>query len=260
MKSIVKLLGLLVLIGFSFFYTDKVIEVIREEDEVMIKIKEEKDRYYVKPIDAIVSGNTIIPGIKGREVDVDGSYKKMKEQGIYNDKLFVFDEIKPKIRLEDYQDKFIISGNKNKKMVSLVFSIDSSRYLEQVDKILNNKNLQVSYVNGFLEDNEGFQVFKNGWKFDSTQGKEALLKASIEGNNIFLLFKKSIKDTAGKLEIKVDGNNVITVDTFFGIWWGDYSATQVLVEKSLNTKHEIEIRVINEDKPVEVNIMGFLVS
>lgn len=141
MKSIVKLLGLLVLIGFSFFYTDKVIEVIREEDEVMIKIKEEKDRYYVKPIDAIVSGNTIIPGINGREVDVDGSYKKMKEQGIYNEKLFVFDEIKPKVRLEDNQDKFIISGNKNKKMVSLVFSIDSSRYLEQIDKILNNKNV-----------------------------------------------------------------------------------------------------------------------
>ncbi|MDD5826419.1 MAG: hypothetical protein PUD25_01445 [Bacilli bacterium] len=141
MKSIVKLLGLLVLIVFSFFYTDKVIEVIREEDEVMIKIKEEKDHYFVKPIDAIVSGNTIIPGINGREVDVDGSYKKMKEQGIYNEKLFVFDEIKPKVRLEDNQDKFIISGNKNKKMVSLVFSIDSSRYLEQVDKILNNKNV-----------------------------------------------------------------------------------------------------------------------
>ena len=65
----------------------------------------------------------------------------MKEQGIYNEKLFVFDEIKPKVRLEDNQDKFIISGNKNKKMVSLVFSIDSSRYLEQVDKILNNKNV-----------------------------------------------------------------------------------------------------------------------
>lgn len=141
MKSIVKLLGLLVLIGFSFFYTDKVIEVIREEDEVMIKIKEEKNHYFVKPVDAIVSGNTIIPGINGREVDVNGSYKKMKEQGIYNEKLFVFDEIKPKVRLEDNQDKFIISGNKNKKMVSLVFSIDSSRYLEQVDKILNNKNV-----------------------------------------------------------------------------------------------------------------------
>ena len=127
-------------------------------------------------------------------------------------------------------------------------------------KILNNNNLICEEVSGFNLDNEGFQVFKNGWKFDSTQGKEALLKASIEGNNIFLLFKKSIKDTAGKLEIKVDGNNVITVDTFFGNGWGDYSATQVLVEKSLNTKHEIEIRVINEDKPVEVNIMGFLVS
>lgn len=32
-------------------------------------------------------------------------------------------------------------------------------------KILNNKNLQESYVNDFLEDNEGFQVFKEGWRY-----------------------------------------------------------------------------------------------
>ena len=38
MKSIVKLIGLLVLIGFSFFYTDKVIEVIREEDEIRLPV------------------------------------------------------------------------------------------------------------------------------------------------------------------------------------------------------------------------------
>ena len=127
-------------------------------------------------------------------------------------------------------------------------------------KILNSDNLICEEVSGFNLDNKGFQVFKNGWRFDSTQGREAILKSVVEGKNIFLLFKKSIKDTAGKLEIKVDGDKVITVDTFFENGWGDYSATEVLVEKSLNKKHEIEIRVINEDKPVEVNIMGFLVS
>ena len=43
MKSIVKLIGLLVLIGFSFFYTDKVIEVIREEDEIMIILSSKEE-------------------------------------------------------------------------------------------------------------------------------------------------------------------------------------------------------------------------
>lgn len=145
MKSIVKLIGLLVLIGFSFFYTDKVIEVIREEDEIMIKIREEKDNYSVNPKNATISGNTIIPGINGREVNAESSYKKMKEQGIYNEKLYVFDEIKPEIRLEDYQDKFIVSGNKSKKMVSLVIPVNHSRYLEQVDKILNYKNVIANF-------------------------------------------------------------------------------------------------------------------
>ena len=40
MKNIIKLTGLVTLILFSFFYTDKVIEVIREEDSIMIELKE----------------------------------------------------------------------------------------------------------------------------------------------------------------------------------------------------------------------------
>ena len=40
MKTFFKLTGLLVLFFFSFFYTEKVINVITEQDEIMIKIKE----------------------------------------------------------------------------------------------------------------------------------------------------------------------------------------------------------------------------
>ena len=39
MKNIIKMIGLFTLIGFSFFYTDKVIEVIREEDKNGKKFK-----------------------------------------------------------------------------------------------------------------------------------------------------------------------------------------------------------------------------
>ena len=45
MKNLVKLLGLFVLIGFSFFYTDKVLNVIREEDKVMIELTSVIDVY-----------------------------------------------------------------------------------------------------------------------------------------------------------------------------------------------------------------------
>lgn len=125
---------------------------------------------------------------------------------------------------------------------------------------MNNNNLDTKEISGFSLDSEGFQVFKNGWKFISQNGKEASLTVDLEGKNIFLLFKKTIKDTAAKLLVKVDKKERIIIDTFFENGWGDYSATEVLVEELLNEKHSIEIRVLNEDKPVEAYIMGFLVS
>ena len=39
MKNILKSIGLLALIVFSFFYTDKVMNVVNNQDEIMIKLK-----------------------------------------------------------------------------------------------------------------------------------------------------------------------------------------------------------------------------
>ena len=127
-------------------------------------------------------------------------------------------------------------------------------------KILNNKNLQVSYVNGFLEDNEGFQVFKEGWRYISDNGGKATLIFEVEGKNIFLLYKKSIKKTAGKLHVKVDGTKAMLVNTYFKGGWGEYSETRILVNDLEIGKHKVEIRVVDEEKPVEVRVMGLLVS
>lgn len=127
-------------------------------------------------------------------------------------------------------------------------------------KILNSTNLNCETTSTFKVDEEGFQVFKNGWQFNDSEGKKAILKTNIEGKNIFLLFKKSVKNNAGKIEVKINGKESKIIDTYFENGWGDYSANEVLVENSLKKNHDIEIRVINEDKPVEVNIMGFLVS
>ena len=126
--------------------------------------------------------------------------------------------------------------------------------------IMNSNNLNVIEINGFSLDNEGFQVFKDGWKFISESGGETTLSVNLEGKNIFLLYKKTIKDTASKLAVKVDDKEEIIIDTFFNNGWGDYSATELLVEELLKEKHKIEIKVLNEGKAVEAYIMGFLAS
>ena len=125
---------------------------------------------------------------------------------------------------------------------------------------INNNNLNEKEVEGFSLDNEGFQVFKDGWKFISENGGKANLSVNLDGKNIFLLYKKTIKDTAAKLVVKVDDKDEIIIDTFFKDGWGDYSATEVLVEDLLKGRHKIEIKVLNDNKSVEAYIMGFLVS
>ena len=45
MKNIIQMIGLITLICFSFFYTDKVITILNEQDPIMITIMEEKDKY-----------------------------------------------------------------------------------------------------------------------------------------------------------------------------------------------------------------------
>ena len=107
MKKIIKLTGLIVLILFSFFYTDKVIEVIREEDKLMIELKELESTYKIEAVDANIVSNTIVPGINGRSINLDKSYKEMKSIGYINNNMLVYDTIKPTISITDNKDKFV---------------------------------------------------------------------------------------------------------------------------------------------------------
>lgn len=145
MKNLVKMLGLFVLIGFSFFYTDKVLNVIREEDKVMIELTSVIDVYKEDAVDAKVVGNTIIPGIKGRVINVDKSYNKMKQLGIFNKNLIIYDDVEPSISISNNKDKFIISANSNKKMVSILFILDNDKRLDTINKILDSKGVSANY-------------------------------------------------------------------------------------------------------------------
>ncbi len=145
LKSIIKYMGLFVLIVFSFFYSDRVASVISSKDSLMIKLNDIKSNYEVKATDGIISGNTFIPGISGRAVNVDKSYKKMKEYGSFSDELIVYDYVKPINSLVDNVDKYIIHGNYSKKMVSLLFVVDSSNYLDKLESVISGKDVVLNY-------------------------------------------------------------------------------------------------------------------
>lgn len=145
MKNIIKLLGLIVLITFSFFYTDKVINVIREEDTIMIELQNKKDLYKIDAINANISDNTIIPGLNGRVVNIDKSYKQLKQVGTFNKNSLVYDNITPSVSITNNKDKYIVKGNSIKQMVSIIFILENNNYLDSINQISLNKDITFNF-------------------------------------------------------------------------------------------------------------------
>ena len=148
MKKIFEYIGIICLFIFSFIFTEKTATVLKEQDEIMIKIKEVAKNYYVEPIRATIVDRTITPGVSGQMVDISASYYKMKKAGLFNETLLVIKNIEPENTILNNQDKFIISGNKNKKEISLIFLAYDTEKIEPVLDILDKNNISANIFIG----------------------------------------------------------------------------------------------------------------
>ena len=174
MKKIFQFIGLVSLICFSFFVTEKTTTVVNDMDEIMIEIKANMNKFKSNSIDAKINGNTIIPGICGKSVNINKSYKNMKINGYYSENLYVYDYFNPDISLSNNEDKYIINGNNSKRMVSLIFLITNNDDIKDILKIVNNYNIKVSF---FVDD---------VWFSNNTNLITTLIN---EGHNIGILLK-----------------------------------------------------------------------
>lgn len=172
MNKFFQILGLIGITIFSFFVTEKTVLVVNNMDDIMIQIKQNKDKYKEQSIKATIKDNTIIPGINGRIVNVKRSYKNMKINGYYSDKLFVYDYNKPIISLEDNKNKYIIKGNPTKRMISLIFKVKNNTNITNIISILNNYGAKSTF---FVDIN---------WFTNNTNVIEQLIK---EGHNVGIL-------------------------------------------------------------------------
>ena len=145
----------LVLVLFSFYYTNKTIDIIKQTDPLMKQIKEESKKYEEPAEDAKIKENKITPGKNGKEVDYDETYQKMKRYGAYNESLTVFKETTPSISIEDTYDKFVTGGNEEKRAVSLVFPIKNDSNPREIVRILNQEDIAGTFfMDGlWLENN-----------------------------------------------------------------------------------------------------------
>ncbi len=145
MKRLIQIIGLCSFIIFSFFYTDKVMNVIREEDRIMIELKNIQDIVNKDAKDATIKNDTIIPGINGKEINIDKSYKKMKNYGIFQQDKIIYNIVYPNISIINHKDKYLIQGNSNKQMVSIIFILNNNKYIDKIEKIISSKEIIANY-------------------------------------------------------------------------------------------------------------------
>ena len=146
MKKTFQIIGLISLTCFSFFITDKTATVVNEMDEIMMEIRTKKDEYKSKSIEATIEDNKIIPGVNGKKVNINKSYKNMKINGYFNENLFIYDYTKPKISLSDNIDKYVIKGNSNKRMISLLFILKGDTDIDNIITTLNNYKVKATFL------------------------------------------------------------------------------------------------------------------
>ena len=164
-KKIIKVIGIFLLCGFSFFYTEKATKIIRKKDPIMIKINESKKENYIKTVKPIINDNEYYTGLNGCEVDVDKSYNKMKTIKEFKKELLVMKDINNNV---DLKDKYIVGGNKVKKNISIIFLLNDD----------SNMNL-INYLNKRKIKNNYFV------KMDFLENNTSLIKMLAENNNIY---------------------------------------------------------------------------
>jgi len=165
LKKTFEIIGVLTLLLFSFVFTEKTAYVAINQDDLMKQIESVKEAYTTKILEPIITENTFIPGKCGLEIDTKASYQKLKKIGVFNENLLVFKEICPKEKLKNNKNKFIISGNKEEKNVSLLFIVNETNNLNTVLQILNNEEVNANiFVDGSIFENNNdliIEISKN---------------------------------------------------------------------------------------------------
>ena len=261
MNKYFKILGIISLTIFSFFVTEKTVSVVNNMDDIMVEIKQNKDNYKLKAKNAVIKDNTIIPGIRGRIVNVNKSYKNMKMNGYYSDKLFAYDYNRPLISLEDNKNKYIIKGNKEKKMVSLIFKVKNNVDITNIVGILDNYGAKSTF---FVDLN---------WFSNNTNLVENLIK---DGHNIGVLLEdyesedffwsdtiiKNINKqkhgfcyNAEKIEICAENNNYTIRPIEISIY-----TPLVDLKKYIDNENLFSLEINSELKKELINIIIFIKS
>ncbi len=241
MNKYLRLFGIVSLLCFSFYYTERIAKFMQSKDPIYESIKAIENEYKEDFVNAVINDDTIIPGLYGQAVNLEKSFQNMKNYGFFKEDALVFDETKPDISLEENKDKIIERGNARKLAVTfllndekvilyfeelglpyavlttkasfdkprvngLKINVDQANY-EEVEKLLKLQNSKNSYC--FISNLE--------YKFCKSKNKQSIKESLLINKSNFVQNYSKVKSgdlifIDGEVELK---NLKVLIESIF---------------------------------------------
>lgn len=157
-QTIVNLLVFIILIGLSFnsqinpfimnhIETFSFVDVSKSENDLYKEIREKSKLYNEEAEDAYIDKVwKKTPGRNGLKINIDKSYEQMKQKGEFDESLLAYDEVSPKVSLDDLPAAPIYRGHPKKDMVAFLINVSwGSEYIPDILTTLKEKNIKATF-------------------------------------------------------------------------------------------------------------------
>lgn len=126
------------------------ITVGNQNDPLYEEIQQKAKKYEVLPKDAMIDSVwKSVPGYNGLKVDLNSSYKVMKDDGVFNEKKLIYKQIPPKVHLSQLKAAPIYRAHPDKPVVSFLINVAwGNEYIPQMLTTLKKHNVKATF---FLE-------------------------------------------------------------------------------------------------------------
>jgi len=182
MKNILKYIGISSILLFSFYYTEKMSNIVINNSSLVMQINENIDDYNVLAVSAEINGDYITPGLNGSKVNVLKSYNNMKFLDTFNSYYLVYDKEVPKISLENNKDKIIKNGNYNKQSIALIVKNN-----QDVINYSKDKNIAITRIVDLktYDKYSSFEQINN--EVENFESLEKILTTNNQNKNICVI-------------------------------------------------------------------------
>ncbi len=179
MKYVFKYLGIMALLIFAFYETNKLSNIVINKSDLVTLINENSKDYNVDAVSAVIEDDYIIPGLNGYAVNVLKSYNNMRYLDTFNSYYLEYDKVLPNISLENNKDKIIKYGNQGKKSVALIVK-DNLEIINYAKEKLIKINRLVDH--NTYDINEDYEQINND--YEEYKKVEMMLNNSNKNKNI----------------------------------------------------------------------------